>query len=190
MPTPISTITPRQLHAAQRGGQSPALLDVRSVAEYRAAHIPGAQLIPIEDLAAGAVMKRFRRPALGREEPLYITCHTGPRAQRAAQQLQRAGCVNLALVEGGTQAWEQAGLPLRRCGKALALERQVQIAIGTLLVLKVGLGFSVHELFFVLAALLGAGLIVAGATRWCGMSQLIARLPWNRNHNCPEQASA
>jgi len=79
---------------------------------------------------------------------------------------------------------------VRRCGRAITLERQVQIAIGSLLLLKVGLGFSVHELFFALAALLGAGLIAAGVTRRCGMTTLIARMPWNRNHNCPEQASA
>jgi len=72
----------------------------------------------------------------------------------------------------------------------LSLERQVQIAIGSLLVLKVFLGFSVHELFFALTAMIGIGLIVAGTTRWCGMARLIAHLPWNRNTNCTQTASA
>jgi len=44
----------------------------------------------------------------------------------------------------------------------MSLERQVQIAIGSMLMLKVLLGFSVHELFF---AMIGIGLIVAGTTR-------------------------
>ena len=96
----------------------------------------------------------------------------------------------MTLVEGGTQRWEQLGLPVERCGKALSLERQVQIAIGSLLVMKVLLGFSVHELFFALTALIGVGLIVAGTTRWCGMAKLIARMPWNRTGNCPKQANA
>jgi hypothetical protein len=52
------------------------------------------------------------------------------------------------------------------------------------------LGFSVHALFFALAAVSGAGLIVAGATRWCGMAQLIARMPWNRGEHCPERMNA
>jgi len=190
MSTPISTISPEQLHAAQLGGESHALLDVRTVAEYRAGHIPGAQVIPIEELLPETVASRFARPALGIKETLYITCRSGPRAQQAAERLQLGGYRNLALVEGGTQAWERAGLPLRRCGKAIALERQVQIAVGSLLVLKVLLGFSVHQLFFALAALVGAGLIVAGVTRWCGMSNLIARMPWNRGYDCPEQANA
>ena len=85
---------------------------------------------------------------------------------------------------------EQAGLPLQRYGSAISLDRQVQIAIGSLLILKVVLGYGVHELFFAAAAFIGAGLIFAGVSRWCGMSELIARLPWNRSVNCPEQAQA
>jgi rhodanese-related sulfurtransferase len=182
-------ITIRQLHAAQLRGESPALLDVRSAAEYRAGHIPGAQLIPIEELVPEAVPRKFNRPCVGSNETLYITCQAGPRAQRAAERLRQAGYTNLALIEGGTQAWEKAGFPLKRCGASISLERQVQIAIGMLLILKVFLGFSVHELFFALTALVGAGLIIAGVTRWCGMAKLIARMPWNRRKDCQDQAS-
>jgi len=72
----------------------------------------------------------------------------------------------------------------------LSLERQVQIVIGSLLVLKVVLGFSVHELFFALTAMIGVGLILAGTTRWCGMAKLISHMPWNRNTDCAQSASA
>lgn len=46
----------------------------------------------------------------------------------------------------------------------------MQIAIGSLIILKVMLGYGVHELFFAVAAAIGAGLIYAGMTRWCGLS--------------------
>jgi rhodanese-related sulfurtransferase len=190
MATPISTITPEQLRAAQLRGERPALLDVRTAAEYRAGHIPDAQLIPVGELRPEEVTRRFRHAAPGHQEPLYITCKSGARARQAAERLQLAGYTSLALVEGGTQGWEQAGLPLQRCGSAISLERQVQIAIGSLLILKVILGFSVHALFFALAAVIGTGLIVAGVTRWCGMAQLIARMPWNRGEHCPERMNA
>jgi len=190
MSTQFSTISPQQLHEAKRRGQYAPVLDVRSVAEYRAGHIPGAQLIPIDSLSADALAEAFKRPSLGLQEKLYISCHTGPRALQAAEQLQRAGINNVTLIDGGTQRWEQLGLPVERCGKALSLERQVQIAIGSLLVLKVFLGFSVHALFFALTAMIGIGLIVAGTTRWCGMARLISRMPWNRNINCTQAASA
>jgi rhodanese-related sulfurtransferase len=190
MATPISIITPEQLHAAQLRGDRPALLDVRTAAEYRAGHIPGAQLLPVGELRPDEVTRRFKHTAPGHQEPLYITCRSGARAQQAAECLQLAGFTNLALVEGGTQGWEQAGLPVRRCGSAISLERQVQIAVGSLLILKVVLGFSVHALFFALAAVIGTGLIVSGMTRWCGMTQLIAHMPWNRGEHCPERMNA
>ena len=46
----FSTISPQQLYEAKLRGQFAPVLDVRSVAEYRAGHIPGAQLIPIDIL--------------------------------------------------------------------------------------------------------------------------------------------
>jgi len=190
MATPIATITPLQLHAAQLRGDRPALLDVRTATEYRAGHIPGAELIPVGELSPGAVRSRFKHAAAGFRQPLYLTCRSGARARQAAARLQLAGFTRLGLVEGGTRGWEQAGLPLRRCGSAISLERQARIAVGSLLLLKVVLGFSVHALFFAIAAVLGASLIVAGASRWRGMEQLIARMPWNRGGHCPERMNA
>ena len=190
MSSVVPIVTPEQLHAEQLAGKSPALVDVRTAAEYRAGHIPGAQLIPAEELVPAIFENRLGRPALGRNETLYIICHAGQRAARVAERLRHSGLTNIALVDGGTQGWSQAGLPLRRQGNAISLERQVQIAIGSLLILKVVLGYGVHELFFAAAAFIGAGLIFAGVTRWCGMAQLIARLPWNRSDKHPEQAHA
>ena len=50
MSTQFSTISPQQLHEVKRRGRYAPVLDVRSVAEYRAGQIPGAQLIPIDSL--------------------------------------------------------------------------------------------------------------------------------------------
>ena len=114
MSTQVSTISPQQLHEVKRRGRYAPVLDVRSVAEYRAGHIPGAQLIPIDSLSADALAHAFKRPSLGREETLYITCHTGPRALQAAERLRRTGFDNLSLIEGGTKSWEQLGLLEKR----------------------------------------------------------------------------
>ena len=78
---------------------------------------------------------------------------------------------------------------MQRCGSAMSLERQVQIIIGMLLVLKVFFGFTVHELFFAAIPIIGAGLIVAGITRWCGMARLIAMMPWNQGTDCSRQVT-
>ena len=42
------------------------------------------------------------------------------------------------------------------------------------------LGVFVAPAFLGLSAFVGAGLLVAGATGWCGMAKLLQRMPWNR----------
>ena len=58
--------------------------------------------------------------------------------------------------------------------------RQVQLVAGGLVLLGVTLGFLVSTACFGLSAFVGAGLMMAGATGWCGMAKLLQRLPWNR----------
>ena len=74
-----------------------------------------------------------------------------------------------------------AGLPVISHGKkSISIERQVHIGAGALVLLGIILGFLVHPGFFGLSGFVGAGLIVAGVTDWCGMALLLARAPWNR----------
>jgi len=186
----LPRITAQRLYSLREQAGDIMLIDVRTPAEYRAGHVPGAKSLPLDRLTPEALEMQLPQAELGRKRPLYLTCHSGMRAQQAAERLLAAGFPNLVLLEGGTAAWEKAGLPMRRCGRTISLERQVQITIGTLLVLKVVFGFTIHELFFVAAALIGAGLIVAGTTRWCGMARLLARLPWNRRNDCDEPAAS
>ena len=182
----VTKISPQRLHAVLDEGKNINLIDVRTAAEYRAGHVAGAKLIPMDELNAETLAANEQYAGAGHEETLYLTCEYGMRAQQAAERLFDAGYQNLAIIEGGTQAWKKAGLPIQRCANAISLERQVQIAIGMLLVLKVLFGFTVHELFFVAGAAIGAGLITAGITRWCGMAQLMARMPWNRRRDCDQ----
>jgi hypothetical protein len=38
----------------------------------------------------------------------------------------------------------------------------------------------VNPSFIFLSGFVGAGLMVAGATGFCGMAEILARMPWNR----------
>jgi rhodanese-related sulfurtransferase len=183
-------ISPMALQRRLKGDATIALIDVRSPAEYRDGHIPGAHLAPLDELKVSNLPDIASGAGLRADKPLYLTCHAGLRAEQAAQVFREAGLNHLVLVRGGTEAWQKAGLPIKRCGNSLSLERQVQIAVGSLLVLKVFFGFTVHELFFVAGAVIGTGLITAGLTRWCGMAKLIARMPWNRGRDCSQEAQA
>ena len=164
--------------AARRSRGLPAdLIDVRTPVEFAAVHAEGARLVPLDKLDPQAVMSARSGPA---DEPLYVICKSGGRAARAVEKFRAAGFANVICVEGGTAAWEQAGLPVvRGTARVIPLERQVRIAAGTLVLLGVLLGWLVHPAFYGLSAFVGAGLVFAGLTDWCGMGLLLARMPWN-----------
>jgi hypothetical protein len=87
-------------------------------------------------------------------------------------------------------AWEAAGLPVTRGKKVLSLERQVRVAAGLLVLTGVILGTWVHPGFHGLAGFVGAGLVFAGLTDWCGMAMLLAKMPWNqRSGQCCKGSS-
>ncbi len=190
MSTRVRSISPQRLHALRSAGEQIELIDVRTPAEYRAEHAEGAKLLPLDEINPHSIIERTQTPELGRDQPLYLVCQSGSRAQEAATRLIETGLPNVTLVEGGTEAWDRAGLPTQGCGKGISLERQVQIAIGVLLLMKVFLGFTLSELFFAAIPVIGAGLIFAGITRWCGMARLVAMLPWNRRGDCSGPATA
>ncbi|WP_370515216.1 DUF2892 domain-containing protein [Erythrobacter sp. THAF29] len=58
--------------------------------------------------------------------------------------------------------------------------RQVQIAAGILILVGVVLGTLTSPLWYGLSGFVGAGLLFAGVTGWCGMANLLSLMPWNR----------
>lgn len=180
MSEPIPGISATQLQARLNEAPPPVIVDVRPAGEYVAGHVPGAVSVPLDELTPARIGQVVGAPDAGITRPLHLTCQTGVRARQAAERLAAAGLNDLVLLQGGTAAWERAGLPLRRLGRGISLERQVQITIGAVLILKVIFGFTVHEAFFAVGLLIGIGLIVTGTSRCCGLARLLARLPWNR----------
>ena len=94
-----------------------------------------------------------------------------------------AGSVHVPLsdLEGGIPAWQQAGLPVQKLKNApLPLMRQVQITAGSLVLLGLILGTWVAPGWIALSWFVGAGLVFAGVSGFCGMARLLAVMPWNR----------
>ena len=171
-------ITPAQANSITASKPSSILLDVRTPGEFGSLHARGARNIPLDDIHVSALSGD---QALPKDAPVYLLCEKGGRAATAAGHFLAAGFTDVSVVEGGTQGWVAAGLPVvHGARKTISIERQVRIGAGTLVLLGVILGFLIHPAFFALSAFVGAGLIFAGVTDWCGMGLLLARAPWNK----------
>jgi rhodanese-related sulfurtransferase len=177
--TQNKSIAPAELFALLATGSPAELLDVRTPPEFTNAHIPGARLIPLHELNVEAFLEHHQ-PG----QPVYVLCQAGGRASKAIEQFQSYGCSDCVLVEGGTQAWIDAGLPVNRgTSKVLPIMRQVQIVVGSLSAIGSLLALLVNPWFAVVPLFLGCGLLFAGITGICGLALLLARMPWN--HSLP-----
>ncbi len=152
-------------------------IDVRSPAEYRSLRVQGAVNLPLNEITCEAVKKLIgdkQNPAI------ILLCGKGGRAKKAAEILQ-AGSFNLLVVEGGTNACVEANLPTEKdSSSTISIERQVRIGAGSLVCVGLALGHFVNPNFYFLSAFIGAGLVFAGITDWCGMGLLMAKAPWNK----------
>jgi rhodanese-related sulfurtransferase len=175
---PIATIAPLALADELKSSTPIDLIDVRSPAEYHAVHAERARLVPLDSLDPGKVMAtRCGKP----EDPLYILCHSGARARTAAEKFVAAGYENVCVVEGGTKAWQAAGLPVVTGKAGLSVDRQVRLVIGGGVLAGAALAWWVHPAWVGLSAFFGLGLFVAGLTDFCGLAVLIAAMPWNKS---------
>jgi rhodanese-related sulfurtransferase len=171
--TTLKTISPAEAAALMRDGA--VLVDVREADEYARERIPGARHHALARLDA-------ENPARPGDDVLVFHCRSGARTKANASKLAAAaGSCEAYILEGGIEAWKKAGLPtaLDR-GQPIELMRQVQIAAGSLVLVGVLLGALVAPAFYALSAFVGAGLVFAGVTGFCGMARLLAVMPWNR----------
>jgi rhodanese-related sulfurtransferase len=156
------------------GSEDLHLVDVREYAEYAGGRVSGAKILPLGDLEQ-------RHRELDHSKPIYVMCRTGRRSGEAQKKLNALGFTNVINVVGGFEAWKKEDLPFEKDENApWALERQVRFVAGLLVLTGVLLSVFVHPYFVWLAGFVGAGLTFAGATDWCGMGLLLAKMPWNR----------
>jgi rhodanese-related sulfurtransferase len=147
------------------------LVDIRGADEHARERIPAAQNHPLDRLV--------RIDSGGR--PVVFHCKSGNRTATNASKLAAATDCAAFMVDGGIESWKRAGLPvLADRGQPLELQRQVFIVAGGLVLLGVLLSLLADPHWIGLSAFVGAGLVFAGVTGWCGMAKLLAVMPWNR----------
>jgi len=170
----MENISPFALQQRLAVQPAAAIIDVRTPVEFDEVHAPLAQNVPLDALKPESL-------ALPKDAPVYLLCRSGQRATKAAEKLSQAGFLHPVVVTGGTLAWVAAGLPVNRSATpVMSLERQVRIAAGALGLTGVLLAWWVDSRFIWLSGFVGAGLIFAGITDFCGMGLLLAKMPWNQ----------
>ncbi len=159
--------------------QGALLVDIRSANEYAHEHIAQARHIPMEQLSKGAA-------ALQDAKAVIFHCRSGNRTQMNAQMLNTCITGDAYVLEGGLDAWKKAGLPVvADASQPLELQRQVQIAAGSMIVLGIALGVTVSPWFLMLSGFVGAGLVFAGVSGFCGLARLLMKMPWNQTTSTP-----
>jgi len=170
----MKTIPPVELQKILSAQPSVPVIDVRTPLEFVEVHVPSARSVPLDELDPGSL-------SLPKDQPVYLLCRGGQRAAKAADKLAKAGFTRPIVVEGGTLAWIEANLPVTRSAvKIISLERQVRIAAGAMVFTGVLLAHFVDARFIWLSGFIGAGLVFAGITDFCGMGLLLAKMPWNK----------
>lgn len=96
----MRNLTPVQLAAwlADPARPDPLLLDVREPWEFQTCHLPGARLVPMNELPA-------RLHELDPDAETVAICHHGTRSLHAAQFLARQGFERVHNLAGGVDAW-------------------------------------------------------------------------------------
>lgn len=173
----VSSARPQDVHSLRTQGQHVRLIDVRTPAEFEEVHAVDAIPAPLDRLDPARLSIEL---GIGKDDPVYMICKMGGRSRKACDQFSNAGFSNVINVDGGTDAWVAANLPVVRGEhKAFAINRQVQILAGSLVLLGVLLSL-VSPWFLSLSAFIGAGLVFSGVTDTCGMGTVLAKMPWNQ----------
>jgi rhodanese-related sulfurtransferase len=102
-------ISPAALLDRISRSEAPAVIDVRSPAEFAGGHVPGAVNVPFTSVLAGS--DGVRAPT---SQTLVVYCGHGPRAWLAGAALRWRGYQRVTYLRGHMAAWRRAGLPEER----------------------------------------------------------------------------
>jgi rhodanese-related sulfurtransferase len=171
--TSINKMTTEQFRACQHSPDY-CVIDVRDKEEFAGNSEPNCCNWPLNSISAETVADFVKARGLLPGQTVVLLCARGMRAGMAADKLAQLLPNPIAVVEGGHAALAPADQPM-------SIERQVRVAAGSLVLAGVLGSWLIHPALIGISAFVGAGLVFAGVTDWCGMGLLLMKMPWNRN---------
>jgi len=90
--------------AYQLREQGAFILDVRTQEEWDQSHVPGATLIPLDELPN-------RLGEVPQDQEVVVMCRSGNRSQAGRDILRQAGFEQVTSMSGGINQWSAAGYP-------------------------------------------------------------------------------
>lgn len=170
----ISVTSLKEIIDAEKDNPAIDFVNVCTPAEYKEKTIPGTRNVPLDEIEDH--VDEFKD-----KKRIYVHCRSGKRGAKAVEKLAALGVPGeLINVEGGLLAWYEAGFPTDSRTNRMPIMRQTLLAAGSLIVLGYLLSVFLHPSFIYLSIFVGLGLMFAGATGHCGMSYVLARMPWNK----------
>jgi rhodanese-related sulfurtransferase len=109
----IQNLTPQQVHEELQSGEV-TLIDIREPAELEQnGKIAGSTNAPrgMLEFYADETLP-YHKPEFDRSKRIILHCASGGRSALATQTLMQMGYSNIAHLDGGINAWKEAGLPV------------------------------------------------------------------------------
>ena len=103
----VRNVSPDQARALLENPPGVFLLDVRTAGEYAELRIPGAHLVPIDQVQG-------RLGELPKDRPILVYCAVGARSSQVASFLAGRGYPEVYNMSGGVMGWQVRGYPLLR----------------------------------------------------------------------------
>ncbi|HPS56336.1 MAG TPA: rhodanese-like domain-containing protein, partial [Sedimentisphaerales bacterium] len=98
-------IKPSELYSLMQKGTDPVIVDVRLPNEWMGLRIGTVLNLPLNKLS-------ILSSQLNPDEPVVTVCNSAYRSSMAVGVLERNGFKNISSLDGGSEAWIDAGLPV------------------------------------------------------------------------------
>ena len=119
---PPAALTPQQVLELRDQGH--VLLDVRSAADFGAAHVPGSM-----NIGLGGQFAMWAGSLIPLTASIIVIADTSAQVDESVVRLARVGIENVkGYLEGGVQSWRDAGLPVEEIEQVTVAQLKEQMA--------------------------------------------------------------